>query len=233
MAWFQRYGVPGAYFWGIIILWLPGFYNCHFYNILTGDFGKTIGAIAVASFLPIGYLISVLQQSIYLWCKKPWFGITGRAIRKAGVFREANEREYLLEAEACLVVMTENVSGRASDNAKPNVDKQRFVQDWNRNRNNVMAINASLIIATPIAFLIAVFLPCLCLKWKMQFDMRWFIFAAFVTIIVVPMLGFTWYMLSEEVVRVEAGIYKTLAGLSGSNLKLKGTGCEGEFQDQE
>ena len=59
MVWFQRYGFPGVYFWGMMILWLPGFYHCEFFDILSCDFGKTIGAFAVASFLPLGYLISI------------------------------------------------------------------------------------------------------------------------------------------------------------------------------
>ena len=154
-------------------------------------------------------------------------------MRKAEVFHETKEHEHLLEAEACLVVMSEKVKGRTNNDVKLGVDKQRFLVDWIRNRNNVMAINGSLLIASGLAFLIAVFLPVLCLKWKMQFDLRWFIFATIVNIFAVAILSFSWYTLSEEVVRVEAGIYKMLAGLPGSNLVLKNNSSETKDESEE
>ena len=231
MGWFQRYGFPGAYFWGLSALWLSAFYHCEFRNILTGDTAKTVGAIATASFLPIGYLISIIQQTIYLWFKKPWFGITGRAMKKANVFQDTNEREYLLEAEACLVVMSEKVEGRKGNNNKLDVDKQRFLQDWIRNRNNVMAINGSLMLATVLAFLTAFLVPYFCLKWEVQVEWGWFGLAIGVTVPVFLILFSSWRMLSKEVVTVEAGIYKMLAGLPGSNLVLRTRNSKETIQD--
>lgn len=234
MVWFQRYGFAGAYFWGLLILWLAAFYNCDFQRILTGDVAKVVGAIATTSFLPIGYISSILQQIIYLWFRKSWLGITRRAVKKANVFQDANEREYLLEAEACLLVMSDKImvnKNKVQDN-KPDIDRQRFLQDWIRNRNNVMAINASLMVASILAFLIAVSVPYFLLKWEMQFELRWFLFVFFVTVIVFLILLFSWYILSEEVVRVEAGIYKILAKLPASKLVLRQNNSREEAQDK-
>jgi len=236
MTWFQRYGFPGAYFWGLLMLWLVAFYHCELYNVLRDDVAKTVGVIAAASFLPIGYLISILQQIIYLWLKIPWLGITGRAIKKSNVFQNTNEREYMLEAEACLVVMSKKVKTnevkKVKDN-EPDVDKQRFLQDWIRNRNNVMAINSSLMVASMLAFLTAFLVPHFCFEWEIQVEWRWFGFAIVVTILVFVTLVWSWVILSQEVVRVEAGIYKMLAGLPGSNLVLNVSNSKEKAQDKE
>ena len=238
MTWFQRYGFAGAYFWGLLILWLAAFYNCELQHILTGDAAKIVGAIAAASFLPIGYFSSILQQNFYLKWRWPPLAITPRAMKKANVFSSDSIKKqyYILEAEACLVVMGEKINNNnVQDNKKPDpdVDKQRFLQDWIRNRNNVMAINGSLMIASVLAFIIAVSVPYPLLKWEMQFELRWFLFAFFVTVFVFLILLFSWYILSEEVVRVEAGIYKMLAGLPASELVLKEKCSMEDAQDEK
>ncbi len=235
MAWFQRYGFAGAYFWGLLILWLAAFYNCELHRILTGDVAKIVGAIVATSFLPIGYISSILQQIIYLWSRRPQLGITRRAIKKANVFQDNNEREYLLEAEACLLVMSDKINinkNKVQDN-NPDIDRQRFLQDWIRNRNNVMAINGSLMIASILAFITAVSVPYPLFKWEMQFELRWFLFAFLVTVFVFLILLFSWDILSEKVVRVEAGIYKILAKLPASELVLKKNNSREEDQDKE
>lgn len=217
------------------MLWLVAFYHCELCDILMGDVAKAVGAIAAASFLPIGYLISILQQIIYLWLKRPWLGITGRAIKEANVFQETNEREYLLEAEACLLVMSDKVRVNKDEvkDSKPDVDKQRFLQDWIRNRNNVMAINGSLMVASVLVILTAVLVPHFCLKWEMQAELRWLAFAIVVTVLVLVISGWSWVILRREVIRVEAGIYKMLAGLSGSNLVLRNNNSKKATQDKQ
>lgn len=216
------------------MLWLAAFYNCELYNTLRGDVAKTVGAIAVASFLPIGYISSIVQQIIYLRLRKIRIGITWRAMKKANVFLDTNEREYLLEAEACLVVMSEKVkkeNQQEVENNKPDVDKQRFLQDWIRNRNNVMAINASLIVASILAILTALLVPKFLLIWEIQLEMRWFLFASLLTVLSFVILLWSWIILSKEVVRVEAGIYKMLVNLPGSNLVLRNNDSKEKAQD--
>ena len=228
MAWFQRYGFPGALLWGFLLPWLVSIYYCEFCEVLTGDPAKTVGAIIAASFLPIGYFISILQQLIYVY----WLGITGHAIEESGVFCDTKEREYLLEAEACLVVMSRKVHGLGDDQDRVKVDRQRFLQDWIRSRNNVMAINLSSIGAGILAIAAAVLVPRFCLGWEAQVNRGWLIFAIGVNILVHPILFLSWILLRREVIRVETGIYKMLAGLPGSNLTLKNDDRKGEDQHQ-
>lgn len=233
MAWFQRYGIPGACFLGLLALWTVSFFSCDLGDIVKGDSATIVAAIAAISFVPIGYLISILQQIIYLWWKKPWFGITGKAIREANVFQDTQEREYLLEAEACLLVMSEKVNignNEIKDNKlSVSVDKQRFLQDWIRNRNNVMAVNASLMLATLLAP-ISVWLFPKIFDLATQIDSKWCWFAGIISGIVFGVSACSWCILRCEVVRVEAGIYKMLSGQPGSNLVLNIIDSDGQAE---
>ena len=63
MDWFKRYGIPGAYFWGFLILWIWVLYDCKIDNIINNDaVMKVVIAGIIGSFLPIGYLISIFGQ---------------------------------------------------------------------------------------------------------------------------------------------------------------------------
>ena len=94
-----------------------------------------------------------------------------------------------------------------------------------------MAINASLMVASILAFITAVLVPNFLLKWKMQLEMRWFLFAFLLTVLSFLILLGSWIILSKEVVRVEAGIYKMLANLPGSNLVLRNNDSKEKAQD--
>ena len=46
MNWFQRYGIPGAVFWGLLVLWIMAFYHGSVdIKIVKGDNGKVIAGI--------------------------------------------------------------------------------------------------------------------------------------------------------------------------------------------
>lgn len=69
MNWFQRYGIPGAYFIGLSMAWAHAFYSCMFQRIFNKVDGTELILLAAIIFIPIGYVISVFQQWIYLKCK--------------------------------------------------------------------------------------------------------------------------------------------------------------------
>ena len=67
MTWFQRYGIPGTYFCGLAILWAASLYHCSVYDILVTDCkAEAMVALVVVFFLPLGYLLSIMQQLAYL-----------------------------------------------------------------------------------------------------------------------------------------------------------------------
>lgn len=227
MNWFQRYGVPGVYFLGLLVLWTVAFYHRPISSLNIGDrtVQAVLGVVAI-SFLPVGYLISILQQIIYLRSQR--LGITTRAIRRANVFRDDSIRrnhQYWLEAEACLVEVGQWRRGE-NNGAQPrqnfNVEMSKFFQDWSRSRNNVMAINGSLILATFLApAIVALVLKIFGLS--LQFDFNWCILGFLISLGIILVSVFSWSILSHEVVRVEAGIYRMIAGLPPSRLVPRAT----------
>lgn len=64
MDWFKRYGIPGAYFYGLTLAWLYVLYPC-----VISDNTNVFFALATITFLPIGYLITNFQYSLYLKCR--------------------------------------------------------------------------------------------------------------------------------------------------------------------
>ena len=69
MNWFQRYGIPGAYFVALTAAWLFVL-SPQTRAVVDGDHTAALVGLAVLVFLPIGYVISVLGQVIYL--RLPW-----------------------------------------------------------------------------------------------------------------------------------------------------------------
>jgi len=154
MNWFQRYGIPGAYFLGLIIAWIWAIYPC----LLTDTFLPHIGVVVVIFFLPVGYIISVFQQWLYL--KIPQLGIHGKAKKEANFqFRPDDiDDEPSIEAYSLLLAVWDK---------KMKLEQHKWIQDWIRRRMDVIAINFSFIIATvlaPIIVSIALFL----MEWNFQ-----------------------------------------------------------------
>lgn len=135
MNWFQRYGIPGSCFWGLSTLWFAAFYHLEFENIINSDevfeIAKIIGGIMVASFLPIGYLISIFQQAIYLII--PFIGPHTTAIRRfENIFgfhenyqQRWERRQWKLEWNLEALTLISTVA--ATDRLK--LDDQKFIQE--------------------------------------------------------------------------------------------------------
>jgi len=217
MTWFQRYGIPGAYFEILLLAWLAVIYPSESSAILHEYGAQFVVGIVLVSFLPIGYLIYICQNLVYLNMTKPRLGITGRAMREAGIFKEESipEHENMCEAEGCLFETSEsNTDGKvrnANENEQPligrrltNMKKQEFLQNWIRNRNDLLSLNFSLIIANLILFLIvmAIMVSTLFVEGGLPILIL-LLFMLLVTII----LGWSWKNHSDEIVRVEAGTF--------------------------
>jgi len=203
MNWFQRYGIPGVYFWGILIIWSGAFWHCNFDTMIEGDTLKTIGGVVVISFVPVGYLVTTVGQIIYLIF--PCIGVDtrARARRRANVsLRRDSILEYEQEVQSLVPVM----EAKADD-----LEKHRFIQEWMRKRMDVAAISGSLLVATVVAFYSILLFPWI-LGWNWQFDLRRFVFASIVTGIVTVISLITWLVLTSQLVRVEAEVFRRLSG---------------------
>jgi hypothetical protein len=240
MDWFQRYGIPGTYFWGLFALWYIALYNCEVKNIDIEKI-KLFAGIVVGFFLPTGYLLTIMQQIIYLkWRRWPYFGMTIRAVKKANIFSEEcikGKKQDWLESQACLFEIDKNIKRKkqnSEESIQNNMDaeRSRFLSEWIRSRNNVMAINASLILAT-------IFAPLIVLLLKFPFGLSfqqscgWIYLVSILSLLIFFVLGWSWKIMRDEVVRIEAGIYKMRIGEPASKLVLRKNTKKGEGNVQE
>jgi hypothetical protein len=211
MNWFQRYGIPGAIFWGLLILWIGAFYHSEIDKVLhsTQVYDvKVVGGIIVGSFLPIGYLISILGQLIYLAC--PCFGIHGvhmRARRLAGVKFGDNDTWWRRwEAKVEALTFLNVVAARQN---RLELEQSRFIQEWNRHRVNVLAINWSLMLATVLSPLsVCIFIKVFDLT--PQVNWNWFWFATIVSGFIFVVSLVSWLVLHYQVTKVIAGHFSLL-----------------------
>jgi len=197
--WFQRYGIPGAVFWGLLILWIIAFYKDEsVIDNINGDSAKLIAAIVAGSFLPIGFLVSVIGQLAYLVI--PCIGVDTRARKRAGLSIEPRSNlEYKHEVESVLLIMKE---------ASSNLGKHKFVQEWMRKRMDVAAIAGSLfwgIFLAPMVALLPAFFDC---KIQIHYHPRWLSLAGIVSVIIFFISLVAWLLLTSQLVRLESAMFE-------------------------
>ncbi|MBI4186703.1 MAG: hypothetical protein HY530_04250 [Chloroflexi bacterium] len=211
MNWFERYGIPGFYFVGLMAGWTYAF-SPHTNNILDNP-GLIAAFIAVS--LPIGYIISIVSQAVYLswrrclWnCRhlRGWLGYHGAAMDMAGItsigFPGAmppdNRDERLNEANTLLLTA---LSKRTS------VRTQEYVRNWIARRQDVCAMNQSVILATLLAPILA-FVICKLQPGSPRADVVIFLSSVSAAVILAMIFGIQ--VLRKQVIEVIAGIYRAI-----------------------
>lgn len=207
MNWFERYGIPGAYFIGLMAGWVYAFYP-NLLNHHTWPDSQWLLGLAAITLLPIGYVISVFSQVVYLnWrrCFARWsslrglLGFHGTATDRFRVpdskLSQDEKDEAIIEARTLLLT--------ASRNGPLTVVTHRYIRDWIARRMDVVAINQSVIWATVFAIIIAFFV------------FRWFpssiaqAIPLVISFIVIIVMTCSVWVLRRQVVEVIAGIYRT------------------------
>jgi hypothetical protein len=154
------------------------------------------GAIAL-SFLPLGYIISVISQTLYLGCKK--HGIHIAAKNKAGVnFLDNPQDEPTLEALSLMLTLERRLS----------LKEHIFLQDWVRKRMDVLAINSSLIISTVLALLFAPLISIVYFQCSPQIINFNVIFLIIVSGSIIAVLYRNSTLLRRQVIKVIAETYE-------------------------
>lgn len=121
------------------------------------DIKNLFGFVAIA-FLPVGYFITILQQSIYLSCKR------------LGLHRKAkNEAKFKFPGNPDSELALEVFSTLSAGNAGITIERHKYFQEFIRKRMDVLVINTSLLTATGILGLCTF---VLLLNEKAQF-MKW------------------------------------------------------------
>lgn len=204
MNWFERYGIPGAYFIGLMAGVLYAFYPNLFKELGNGSDYKWLLALAAITFLPIGYIISILGQAVYLnwrrwfWkCRwlRGWLGFHGAAMDSLKKDESKDESKHEAIVEARTLLLTASRKGYLS------VHTHRYIRDWIARRMDVVAINQSVIWATVLAIIVArVFLGVPC---------RMAIEPLIVLIFIIVVMVWSIIVLRRQVIEVIAGIYQT------------------------
>ena len=208
MNWFQRYGIPGAYFVGLMAGWVYAFNPDLWKNQAFSDH-QWLLALAAIAFLPIGYVISIFGQVVYLnWRRcfaryrwlRGWLGFHGAAMDTAGVkflgFRDDQPTQYeaIIEARTLLLTaLTKRIPVRT----------HQYIRDWIARRMDVVAMNQSIFSATLFAMIIAVvfFRP-------FQYSIALAVLSGISTFVIIVMIV-SIMVLRRQVIEVIAGIYRT------------------------
>jgi len=146
--WFERYGIPGLYFVGLLAGWLYAFYP----QIICSNTLPGLIAALIAISLPIGYILSIIGQTLYL--KLKWLGVHGAATdrvnKETGRLNcdDSTRDEAVIEARTLLLT----TRGPFLDPIKTH----KYMRDWIARRMDVIAINQSLIVATVFSWFITI-----------------------------------------------------------------------------
>ena len=202
MGWFQRYGIPGAYFWLIVIIWTLAFWHCNF-DDLEGDIVKILGGIMVISFTPVGYILTIISQIEYMWRE----GIDAQARKRAKAkARPCSNKEWKQEARSVIQIM-KLYSNKA--------EGSKFVLDWMVRRMDVIAISRTLIWASVLGIVGAMLFPWIS-KWDWQPNWQWFLFALILTIFVMTPSMVIRRTLWRQLVKIEREMFDYMSNEEGT-----------------
>lgn len=145
MNWFQRYGFVGAYFILLMGVWIWVWYP----NIMENRDAQLLVAGAAIGFLPVGYIISVLQMLIYHeWGPSQIMRDAQQKVIGKKNFHQWPHDEPTREADSLLLFVFPK-------NTWDELGAQRFTREWIARRTDVMAMNYSIVVATILASLLS------------------------------------------------------------------------------
>lgn len=207
MGWFQRYGIPGAYFAGLVI---TGMYAFLYPEVGKDWDARAVVGLGVILFLPVGYIISIASQALYLYGVWERLRVVQRvhsaAMKRIGIVfpgfldnlgDRQGPKEEIVEARTLLLT--------ALDTRTIPFESNRFIRDWIARRIDVIAINSSIIMASMLAIVIFLILYIL---FRATFQWEWL--GAFASIMVAAVLAtlLANRVLQRQIVDVIAGLYR-------------------------
>jgi len=162
MNWFKRYGISGAYFLLFILWWSIVIFNItSINNQITKEQKEFIGWLFVFSFLPIGYLITIIQQALF------YMGLSGYRMHKNVVDNLQLElkRRYNLDNTYCDEAKSEAIlTCRIRLDEANDLERLKYLAGFATRRFDVISINNSIIMSTFLAPLFAGLIPFFLVK---------------------------------------------------------------------
>jgi hypothetical protein len=217
MDWFKRYGIPGAYFIGLTLVWLMILYPCRI-DLSDEETLKIVGGIYVGGFLPLGYLLCMVKHCYYFifWKRR---GLHARALliykanhkinnplnmndwatwavegiqnmwsaRKAKINKKIGKFIWFLALIKKACSKLSTESNIWNSCTKP----REYGQEWIRKRVDIVVMNQAIIVGTIVSTIVA-----LCLRispsWKLQphYDRYWIC----ISIALIILLLILWYV---------------------------------------
>jgi hypothetical protein len=153
MNWFERYGIVGACFLFFVILWFTSIHPV----LLTDSQVKFVGWLFLFIFLPIGYGISIISQSLY------YLGLSGHRIHKEFIeeLKDEVREKHNLEKTYCDEAKSESIlTCRIRLDEKNDLKRIQYLASYVTKRFDVIAINKSIILSTFLSLVVAV-ITCL------------------------------------------------------------------------
>ena len=153
MNWFARYMIPGSYF----VLYIAALFLIYGipFNINKDAAIAIIGAAAFIS-LPVGYIISIISQTLYYEISKPYW-VNFPSYEKAFFNKKRIDRPIIFLEREEFVEAWAAARGRLMIK-ETETDKRRWFAEWVAKRTDVLAINSSIMVATLIGYLLTLFL---------------------------------------------------------------------------
>lgn len=211
MNWFQRYGIPGAAFWGLLILWIGAFHNDTIKEVIYDkDKATLIAAAAAGSFLPVGYFLSVIGQLIYHLVHGIGVDTRARKNEQPKTTEQLCDSKHEWEQEVASVRATiKHLRENGENKHTLKVDDIRFVSEWVSKRMGMVVMNLGLILAVPAAILLSLLLKLL-LPW--QFNWPWIWFAGVLSLFLLFFCYWSRSILTRQAVLVERTMIDCLGG---------------------
>jgi len=202
LNWFERYGIPGLYFVGLMAGWVYAF--CP-QIIRWENLDTLLGLIAalIAISLPIGYIVSIIGQSVYL----RWLGVHGAAMDQLVREPEGSNRDEPTRDEAIIEARTLLLTAHGLFLDPTNT--HRYIRDWIARRMDVIAINQSLFLATLLAGIIAIIAFVICRLQPGPPSAIAVIILSIISVAVILAMILSIRILRRQVIEVIAGIYRT------------------------
>jgi len=152
MNWFKRYGIVGANFLFVVTLW---FKSISSFSLTKGQ-ETLVVALFTFTFLPIGYLLSVISQ--FLYYKK----LSGHCMHQKFIKNDLDDsiRQKLnLENMYSEEIIAESIlTCRLRLDDTNNLDRIKYLAEQVTKRFDVIAINKAIILSVLISPFIAFFL---------------------------------------------------------------------------
>lgn len=210
MKWYNRFFIVASYFFFISLIWILVF-SYFTFNSNKWDFIWKVASLT----LPLGYFISVFSQLLY------YLGYFGNTIHKETVRKIFSDRgkefanglgldedddEATCESKLTAILRLGKLKG--SDGKNLNLKNLKYLGTFATSRFDVLSVNNSLIVATPIAMLIISIATFVFKMFEPSINMCLFAFVFVILVISIVVLIKSNKILNSQIADIHLELFK-------------------------